>query len=91
MNRTQGDDGGKAHSASDGLVTPFDLNLLTFVRRLLLHGAGPARGLPRLAGKGVCVTIERRLCSSALRVAIEQASWASRWGSTYAIDERNCL
>ena len=72
MNRTKTDDGGKeTHSAGDGLVTPFDLNLLAFVRRLLLHGAGPARGLPRLTRKGVCVTIGRRLGSSALRVAIE--------------------
>jgi hypothetical protein len=73
MNSTQTDDWREAHSASDGLVTPFDLNLLTFVRRFLLHGTGPARGLPRLARKGVrvCVTIERRLGSSALRVAIE--------------------
>jgi hypothetical protein len=61
----------EAHSASDGLVTPFDLDLLSFMRHFLLHGTGPARGLPRLARKGVCVTIERRLGSSALGVAIE--------------------
>jgi hypothetical protein len=61
----------EAHGASDGLVTPFNLDLLTLVRWFLLHGTGPAWGLPGLARKGVCVTIERRLGSSALRVAIE--------------------
>ena len=27
----------RAHSACDGLVAPFDLNLFTFKRRFLLH------------------------------------------------------
>ena len=61
----------EAHGASNGLVAPFDLNLLAFVRRFLLHGTGPGRGLPRLTREGVGVTIESRLGSSALRVAIE--------------------
>lgn len=46
------------HCASDGLLTPFDLNLLTFVRRFLLHSTGSGGGLPRLTGKGVGMTIE---------------------------------
>jgi hypothetical protein len=79
---------GVAHGVSDGLVTPFDLNLLAFVRQFLLHGAGPGRGPPRLTRKGVGMAIERRrLCGPILRVAIEQAAWASRRRCTYAMDK----
>jgi hypothetical protein len=79
-----------AHGTSNGLVTPFDLNLLAFVRRFLLHGAGPRGGLPRLTRKGVGVAIEsRRLRGPILRISIEQAAWAGWRRCTYAMDERS--
>lgn len=81
-------DRGGAHGVSDGLVTPFDLNLLAFVRQFLLHGTGPRRRPPRLTRKGVGMAIERRrLCGPILCVAIEQAAWASRRVCAYAMDE----
>ena len=60
-----------AHGASDGLFAPFYLNLLAFVRQLLLHGTGPSGRRPRLARKGIGMTVESRLGGSTLRVAIE--------------------
>ena len=51
-------DGRATHCASDSLLAPFDLNLLTFVRRFLVHSTGPGGGLPRLTRKGVGMTIE---------------------------------
>ena len=51
-------DGRTTHCASDGLLAPFDLNLLTLVRRFLVHSTGPGGGLPRLTRKGVGMTIE---------------------------------
>ena len=40
------------HCASNGLLAPFNLNLLTFVRCFLLHGTGSA-GVPRPTLKGL--------------------------------------
>lgn len=51
-------DGRVTHRTSDGLLAPFDLNLLTLVRQFLLHSTGPGGGLPRLTRKGVGMTIE---------------------------------
>lgn len=81
-------DGTVAHGTSDGLVAPFDLHLLAFVRQFLLHGTGAGGKLPRLTRKGVGVAIESsRLCGPTLRVAIEQTAWAGGRRCAYAIDE----
>jgi hypothetical protein len=55
------------HCAGNGLSAPFNLSLLIFVMRFLLHGTGPGEGLPRLTHKGLvwplkAVDFEALLC-----------------------------